>query len=271
MLRPIRINRALIAAACSVSLLCCGCGVLRWRHAAVVPAEATGPRPACETGSPTAPEQQRGSECATCGLPARNSTGEHTAASATSSASVGGEPSGSLARRWPWARGVCGTCGRRLGAGEVMAGGQRAAPAGGYGGQPMPPDGQFAGTETVQTYYNHPRFHPVPSRPAFLPREYPQLGVVDRVYSEGPRGAMTRGGSPGQASPSPNDIEGEVIPAPPPIRQNRELRGNEKTNGTRTAQSWIFSPSISSAGQTDGNAGSQTSWRATPDSGTVTR
>ena len=134
--------------------------------------------------------------------------------------------------RLPWRNGGSGTCATRQGAeaepfGPYLPGGdipQEALPRAGQRLGPRSACGNCGGVlegvgaerSVVQAgYHNHPRFHPVPTRPAFLPRPH-QYSMIDGISptESHPTGAPSDGNSQ-RVEPPPPAPEPEVIPTPP--------------------------------------------------------
>jgi len=89
-------------------------------------------------------------------------------------------------------------------------------------------------------YHNHPRFHPVPTRPVFLPRCDACAAVDGRGYGKGAP-AMDCG-SPGTAPPTVVP-EPEEIPTPPTrLDEGWKARGSGQADAVSGGTSWIFTP-----------------------------
>ena len=90
--------------------------------------------------------------------------------------------------------------------------------------------------------YHHARFHPVPTRPALMPRPWP-LGPMETVTGSG-RPAGARPASQGEAAPQielhvPDFPEPAPI-TPPDVRGNRLTAAPELLDSPSRPQSWIF-------------------------------
>jgi hypothetical protein len=116
----------------------------------------------------------------------------------------------------------CSVCGVRRG-GELAVGGD---------GQTVPVG-----------YHNHPRFHPVPTQPVFLPRP-DRFSMIDgggpsAVY---PTPAPT-GADPASIDPAPAPPEPEVIPAPPAGSEGGwKPRDSKRSVAIGGSPSWVFRP-----------------------------
>ena len=113
-------------------------------------------------------------------------------------------------------RGVCGVCrGCRLG-------------------------GRCVQPEVAVGYHNHPRFHPVPTRPAFLPRCDACASVGGQGYGNGtlPTDCGLPGSTPPTLVPEP-----ESIPTPPTSSdEGWKSRGSGQSDAVSGGTSWIFAP-----------------------------
>ena len=114
---------------------------------------------------------------------------------------------------------------------------RRAVPAAhGIGGLP-----RRLGLGATTGYYNHPRFHPVPTQPVFMPRGdgYSVTGSGWHQHETPPLGERLPGGQRLDALPRP-----ELVPTPPAGSEQSEKTGQprplEKISG---AGSWVFRPS----------------------------
>ena len=114
--------------------------------------------------------------------------------------------------------------------------------------------GLFQQATTVE-YYNHPRFHPVPTRPVFQ-------ASVDSIAAGQPwmsptsnqmptSGALPNPPPPVEVNPPPMPPTPENIrtPDPEPSRKDRLTRGPQRPVERRAASSWIFQPSAAPSGQ----------------------
>ena len=114
--------------------------------------------------------------------------------------------------------------------------------------------GLFHRATTVE-YYNHPRFHPVPTRPVFQASFDPT--VVDQTW-------MSPAASPTSASgslpnppplmevnppPMPSTPEKIRTPDPEPSRNDRLTHEPQRPVKRRPPSSWIFQPSTAPSGQ----------------------
>jgi len=106
-------------------------------------------------------------------------------------------------------------------------------------------------------YYNHPRFHPVPTEPAFTPRSELRLAMGAPEYGSGANATRPFGEGP---SPRPTIPEPEIIPTPVPIRESGKPEINGKASASPEKQSWIFSspPESATGGEWGGQFGANT-------------
>ena len=109
-------------------------------------------------------------------------------------------------------------------------------------------------------YYNHPRFHPVPTRPVFAPRANEFSAPYGRVMHGQP--VRTQAGIPSTSTQmGPTQIEltppvpvPEEIRAPRPEAQPSEDRvttAPRRLAGTPRPFSWIFSPPVARGVKSD--------------------
>ncbi len=89
------------------------------------------------------------------------------------------------------------------------------------------------------TYYNDPRFYPVPTKPVFWPRMDPRMAMADRMYPAGPRG---NGVEPRPDATGPSLPEPEVLPLPAPTRLDERPRNSSRSGDVRGDPSWVFTP-----------------------------
>jgi len=114
--------------------------------------------------------------------------------------------------------------------------------------------GLFQRATTVE-YYNHPRFHPVPTRPVFQAC-FDSIAVGQPWMSPTANQMPTSGAlpnppppvevNPPQMPPTPENIR---TPDPEPNRNDRLTRGPQRPVERRDASSWIFQPSAAPSGQ----------------------
>jgi hypothetical protein len=120
-------------------------------------------------------------------------------------------------------------------------------------------------------YYNHPRFHPVPTQPAFMPRAEDRMAMADVAYPgqvQGDAVGMPAVVPDGAARPCrPINAPPEVIPIPSPLQKGVEEPAPgppvtshwpagrsprpETANSPAGPPDWIFAPPLTCVARKD--------------------
>lgn len=94
-------------------------------------------------------------------------------------------------------------------------------------------------------YQSHPRFHPVPVEPVFLPRSGPVPVVHNRMNPRdhsAPRPSPDAGAPQIHAAPSAPVPEQIRTPPPGPKKEDRVTRAPRRLGTASRSRSWIFNP-----------------------------
>lgn len=136
-------------------------------------------------------------------------------------------PDGPECPQTPDGQRVCPVCGRPICATPAAGAEAKACPA--------CPDG----------YYNHPRFHPVPTQPVFGPRCDPPLAAQNQPGSPGGNAIRARASGPSSPQRSSPGSGPELVPPPSPAlpsTKGKDSSADQLSLVSPNASSWLFSP-----------------------------